>query len=437
MRKLAVAVFIVSTVTATVVRGGAVVENKVILPKKPDSYMEVRHIVVKGSNEEIGSALGEIGRKWLDIKLGQYAAPIFAEARRIYLGRNYPILLKRMRGVAKAYGVPPDGDTYVTSALWYDMAPFACSTAFFPAAFTTDGHSLFSRNCDFYITTMRDLVGMKSEPGDHGLFSRNYVMELYPDEGYPSIVVGSFDLMNGAFDGMNSKGLVVTLLADGDGPAIETPPAAGDDFAGLSYFQIARLLLDTCATVEEAKLSILNNKVYFVLDGAHYHIADRSGAAFIFETDKNYNVHFTDNDAKPQVMTNHAVYKYPDVDKLPAYPPKATYNTYYRYRRLHDFVSEHKGTFSPADAWKAMTVAYGHTSSTAEGAGRPRPLRTIWTLLYDLDDLSIEVKFYLKDGPKDPTTGDPTLVFSKPFGFRLAPHGKEKLEAPAPPDHRE
>jgi len=47
------------------------------------------------------------------------------------------------------------------------------------------------------------------------------------------------------------------------------------------------------------------------------------------------------------------------------------------------------------------------------------PHRTLWTMLYDIDERSIEVKFYLKDGPLDPSTGDPELVFTKPFKFKL------------------
>jgi hypothetical protein len=48
------------------------------------------------------------------------------------------------------------------------------------------------------------------------------------------------------------------------------------------------------------------------------------------------------------------------------------------------------------------------------------PNRTIWTDLYDQKARTLKVKFYLKDGPIDPETGDPKeLVYSELFMFKL------------------
>lgn len=55
-----------------------VVKDEVLIPKTPDQAMEVRHIVIKGTNQEIGQALGDIGQKWLNI-----GSPC-----RIYRGKN-------------------------------------------------------------------------------------------------------------------------------------------------------------------------------------------------------------------------------------------------------------------------------------------------------------------------------------------------------------
>ena len=56
------------------------VKDEVLIPKAPDQAMEVRHIVIKGSNQEIGKALGDIAQKWLNVKLSKYAGPLYAEA---------------------------------------------------------------------------------------------------------------------------------------------------------------------------------------------------------------------------------------------------------------------------------------------------------------------------------------------------------------------
>jgi len=86
-------------------------------------------------------------------------------------------------------------------------------------------------------------------------------------------------------------------------------------------------------------------------------------------------------------------------------------------------VKGHQGEFSPADVKEAMSLVYAHTTDIAERSVGPLPHRTLWTMLYDIDERSLEVKFYLKDGPTDPATGDPSLVFTEPFRFKLTTTG--------------
>ncbi|MBU0672728.1 MAG: hypothetical protein KJ732_06865 [Candidatus Margulisbacteria bacterium] len=403
-----------------------IVTDEIIVPKTPDTYLEVRHIVLRGSNEEIGKALGDIAQKWLNIKLGPYAGPIYAEARRQYMKTNFPILLDRMAGVARSYGLSFTDNTYVTSGLFYDISVGipGCSALFFPASSTANGHDLVGHNVDFHTATLREMMGMKRVEGDHNLYSRDFVMELYPDKGYPSIAVGALDLLNGFQGGMNSEGLVVVLLEDDLGqPATHFNPL-GDDSGGLNMLQLDRLILETCATLDEAKMVILNNRLVQGFLPGHLLVCDRSGKSFIFDISSNdFSYHFIENNGQPQVVTNHSVYAYPDTSKFPAYSPKGTYNTFYRYVKLSDYVKSHQGKFSPDNVNDAMSLAYAHTTDVAEQSVGPLPHRTLWTMLYDINERSIEVKFYLKDGPIDPATGDPSLVFTEPFKFKLKKAG--------------
>jgi hypothetical protein len=419
---LLVSYFIAGCGTGGLNKNPTIVTNEDIVAKEADTYMEVRHIVLRGSNEKIGQALGDIAQEWLSIKLGHYAGPIYAEARRQYMKTNYPILLDRMKGVARSYGLSATDNTYVTSGLFYDISigPLGCSAIFFPANSTINGHDLVGHNVDFHTATMREMMGMKRIEGDHNLYSRNFVMELYPDKGYPSIVVGALDLLNGFQGGMNSEGLFVGLLEDDLGePCTEFNPL-GDDAGGLNALQLDRLILDTCATLDEAKMVILNNRLVAGFLPGHLLVCDRSGKSFIFDiSSKDFSYHFTENNGQPQVITNHSVYAYPDTSKFPPYSPKGTYNTFYRYVKLNDYVKSHQGKFSPDDIMEAMSLAYAHTTDIAERSVGPLPHRTLWTMLYDINERSIEVKFYLKDGPIDPSTGDPSLVFTKPLKFKL------------------
>ncbi|MBW2558969.1 MAG: linear amide C-N hydrolase [Deltaproteobacteria bacterium] len=210
------------------------------------------------------------------------------------------------------------------------------------------------------------------------------------------------------------------MLADNDAPANKTPSPLGDNTGGLNILQMARLILDTCATVEEARIAILNNKLTLGFEPAHFLIGDRSGKSVIYETSsRDFTDHFTGNNGNPQIMTNHSVHLYRDVNKFPSYSPSATYNSFYRYRTLHNFLQKHPGKISPDDAWRALGSVYAHTADADEGAAFPIHCRTLCPMVYDIDEHSLEVKFYLKDGPIDPETGDPSLIFSRPFKLKL------------------
>ena len=61
--------------------------------------LEVRHVVLKGTNEEIGRALATIAKERF-VKPVPSTDRLRTRAQRRYLERNYPILLDRMHGVA-------------------------------------------------------------------------------------------------------------------------------------------------------------------------------------------------------------------------------------------------------------------------------------------------------------------------------------------------
>ncbi|MFA5867141.1 MAG: hypothetical protein WC891_04140 [Actinomycetota bacterium] len=46
-----------------------------------------------------------------------------------------------------------------------------------------------------------------------------------------------------------------------------------------------------------------------------------------------------------------------------------------------------------------MDLVRGFCQDSSEGPSLDLPLRTLWPLVIDLDDKSVRVKFYLKDGP--------------------------------------
>src|SRR5436190_11601207 len=82
-----------------------------VIAGAPSESMEVRHLVLTGTNEEIGRALAEIGRERYGIKLPPATDALRTRAQRRFIEKNYPILYQRMRGVAASFGrrVEDDG----------------------------------------------------------------------------------------------------------------------------------------------------------------------------------------------------------------------------------------------------------------------------------------------------------------------------------------
>ena len=72
-----------------------------LLNRDSTNYTEVRHIVLKGTNEQIGKALGGIAQEDYNAKPGRFVDPVYARARLIYMQNNYPAFYERMKGVAE------------------------------------------------------------------------------------------------------------------------------------------------------------------------------------------------------------------------------------------------------------------------------------------------------------------------------------------------
>ena len=373
--------------------------------------MEVRHIVLKGTNFEIGEALGQIAQTWLNIYPSRYEKSLFVTARNAYMQNNYPILFQRMKGVAKAYNQSYNHTLLDFSALPYDVGSFACSIMYFPITTVKNDHPLIVRNGDSLLS-YRGGGGANQPSGiDTQFFSRNYVMEMYPNVGYSSMVFGSLDLINGAFDGLNSAGLYVGCLSDDKAP-VSDAPIGGGKRTGLYILQLARLLLDTCATEEEAKIKILNTKITNIYTGIHMLVADKKGNYFICEISPSSEIHFTTSNNKVRVMTQFPVYSYPNQTTFPGVTPNIPLQN---YKRLEKFVKSNKGKFTEKTIWDGMDEAQSDADISGEPGRLDVPVRTLWKIMIDQSTLSYKIIFYLND-KKGKKKG---LNFSKTFDFKL------------------
>jgi hypothetical protein len=192
----------------------------------PGDFMTVRHLVVRGTNFEIGRSLGALAVERYGQTPGELVAdPVYARARRVYMERHFPIHAERMKGVASAFGLDPDDDRYDLTGLAHltDLPQPAsgCSVVYYPPATTVTGHGYLSRNYDFFVGSMADVMMVAEPPGADrapAVMSEPYLMEWHPEDGgYASLAIHAFDTLSGTLDGINSAGLVVSLLADEEG----------------------------------------------------------------------------------------------------------------------------------------------------------------------------------------------------------------------------
>ncbi len=395
---------------------GAVVSDRVVAGSAKD-FMEVRHLVLRGSNEAIGRALAEIAHERHGANPTPAADLIRARAKRRYVEKNYPILYERMRGVAAAFGKPLEDDHWNHAGLDYGHLGGGCSVIYFPAALTADGSALVSRDYDFTTGTIR---GTWPGPGEQASTSRPYVVEMYPERGYASLAIYSYDLLSGVLDGINSEGLTVALLADDELMQKFPMEPAGWDAPGLGSLQVLRMLLDTCATADEAKEALLLTKQQYEIIPVHYLVADRHGKSFIWEYSQAHNREYiVENPGRPLVTTNFSLHRYLENGKPPSV--KGAEKVCPRYCLLTEKLNRHEGK---------LTVDFIKETHKQVDATRPAPSssprapnRTLWHALYFPEQRRMQVSFYLHDTTDPARPKEVQVVRSGYLDFALGGAG--------------
>jgi len=356
-----------------------------IVVGSPDHFMEVRYVILNGSNYGIGKKIAEIAQRD-NIRFGTSRDKLRNEVRRKYISRNYPIFYERMKGVAEAVGLNVEDNAYDFSGIsqYNVIPPVSCSVVFYPGEFTENGHGVLSRNFDFTTGTIQF---KQPKEGEMRAVSRPYIFEMYPDQGYASLAICAFDLMGGVVDGINSEGLAVAILAEEE--SIQKHGLEPANGVGLHELLSMRYLLDNCKDVEEAKEAMLYLKHYYSFIPCHYIIADRQGRSFIFEFSGVRNRAFVVDGDGPQCVTNHLVSNYKSVDDLPEGEGVSSYS---RFRTLHKAISLKK-KFS-VDELKSINSSVAVPPYVSDHPVYA-PGRTLWHALYDTEERSLSVKFYL------------------------------------------
>jgi hypothetical protein len=373
--------------------------------------MEVRHLVLQGSNEAIGRALAEIARDRHAANVPASHDPLRTRTQRRYIEKNDPILFDRMRGVAAAFGKRVDDDAWNFNGLDYGHLGLGCSVVYFPPSTTADGTSIVSRDYDF---TTGNLGGTRPKPGALASTARPYVITMHPEHGYSSVAVCAYDLLSGVLDGINSQGLTVALLADDELLEKYKMEPAGGEGVGLGALQMLRLLLDTCATVEEAKEALLLTKQYYEIVPIHYLIADSHGKSFVWEYSQAHNREYiVENPGQPLITTNFSLHRHMEAGKPPS--ASAARTVCPRYCKLSERLHHHDGKLT-VDYIKETHKLVDATAGSMTSSSR-MPNRTLWHALYFPEQRKLQVSFYLKDAPDPDNPGKTRIVRSDYIEF--------------------
>jgi acyl-CoA:6-aminopenicillanic acid acyl transferase len=277
-----------------------------------------------------------------------------------------------------------------------------------------------SRNFDFPAGTM---PWSTKEP---------YLMEVYPDEGYPHIAMGAYDLLGTVTDGINSEGLAVAFLSDHEspvhmmdegvvyqGPYFEQgmDPVSGrrtPNAVGIQETQLVKFLLETCKDAVEARRALMMTKNYYSVAPLHYIVCDKNGDGFVYEgAQQGVFSKFTEVSEGALCVTNHSVFK------KNIMTGSGVEESLGRLNRLTETV---KTTSAPYDMSFIRSNAESVAATSPAGAGQYQgfgnvPSRTLWHGYYDLDERSVSFNYYLRDeGPDE----SPEIIRSEEITFSLS-----------------
>ncbi len=401
-------------------------------------FMTIRHLTIHGTNHEIGKKLAEISidHHSFSKEVASANNQLILQALKSYIAQNYPILLNRSKGVADALDIDFNDNNYDTTSIPLGInipstPNIGCSTVYYPASITDTKHAYLSRNYDFLKGTVADISDIPFSPEIRQILTpimaEPYLIEMHPEDGgYASVCMTCFDLLSGVLDGINSQGLTVAVNGyEGDLAQMQQIYEPNLSGVGLNEIQVMRLLLDTCSNCEDAKQALLVNKQYYTMAPCHYLIADADGNSFIYEHSPGGNKEFIiDSKAKPQILTNHNVHMYPNVTDIPNLPDaiKNGYTSYERYQILEKAIEQNKGSCS-VDLIKQINhdVSVSQIIKLIPDEIREQfktgYSRTLWHAIYDIDNRSLDIKFYLNEESK--SKGNFIEHYSDYFHFTL------------------
>jgi hypothetical protein len=339
---------------------------------------------VSGTNRAIGAVLADHAARHFGTAPDQ-AGPT-TTARASILAEVAPHILARAEGVRERF---PDADPFGLPFLMDGPPaelPAACSVALLPRR-GARGPWLV-RNFDFGFLSASALTG---GPGTGApMVSAPHVLSLSPDDGgYPTLGVSVFDLFGGLTDGVNAQGLGVALLQHIDGARLLGPPGAFNEV------ELVRLLLETCATADEARAALAGLPRATAWLPCRYLVADAAGHGFVWSESAEGATVISFDDRGYLVATNHDP---GSARRLSEDPSGATAND---LRSSEERLAALSAAGRDAEPWRvadaAQVLTFDERGSPVGG--------TIWSAVYDLGQRELGVRFLAASAGGRPAMG--------------------------------
>lgn len=274
-----------------------------------DKYTTPKKLIIKGTPYDIGFTIGYIAKR-NGTNLRICSEKNLDLNRKIFemYDRIYPQYLEITGGIADAYEIDP---------LKLDMAWMEYNFYEFWGNFLqydrfnklTDfgeyGDTGPTTNCSIasYKIEGKQIIGRNFDnPSDRP----HYFVKTEMEGVYKMMGHTIYFMYHWSVDGINEKGLSINCASNLEEYAWrEGYPKEPAVFSG----HMARIVMDTCATVEEAIDLIGSVRIWFPNEGLHWIIVDRSGRSIVVEFDLDRNMVVIDRNGPYELITNTALQK--------------------------------------------------------------------------------------------------------------------------------
>ena len=353
----------------------AVGKPTIALEDFSERFTVPKKISISGTPYEIGLTVGHIAsqsRRVLPLRSSsnqELNEQIVAMYQQIY-----PQYLEIIKGIAAAYQTEFDQidltrmEYHFFVELWWTLLNYSRFTQL--TDFGRYGDVGPSQNCSVasYFTGERHLVGRNF---DNSSDRPHYFATMQVDGCHRMMGHIVYSMYHWVVDGINEKGLSIDCATNSEEYFWQEPyPDEPAVFAG----HMARIVMDTCATVAEAVALIGSVRVWFPNEGLHWVIADAAGDSCVVEFDLDRKMVVVDRPGPFELMTNTALQK----------GEEYVNGNCWRYQRAKPMLEA--GISSNDDMLNIMSGI-----RPTSGGGR-----TLWTSIMDLNSRTFEV-YYRKE----------------------------------------